>query len=251
MGAGWSVTLVSKDGEEISVPADVLSSVSSVWRERLQLAGTLSPTPRSVENCSADEIKAFVQVIMSRSHEAETNSFDISIKTLVMSLRLVHKYDCKGIKLMMDELDAHHFPDLAFKTSSGMLSTAPVGWIHPDGTNVLLTPGWLTQTHMDYLVSKQELYGEDAVITKTMKKLLSKLLTVKMWDNTYFKSNAAHPNAAQEIQTGADTNAIVQVQHRKPKESAAGVEPCLTLEAWRLSSTTLASLLPYMQPNWR
>ena len=169
-----------------------------------------------------------------------------------MSLPLVHKYDCKGIKLMMDELDAHHFPDYAFKTSSGMKSAYPSCiWIHPDRTDVLLTPSWLTQIHVDYLVSKQELYGEDAVITQTMKKLLAKLLTVKMWDHTYFGSNAAHPNAAQEIQTGADTNAIVQVQHRKPKESAAGVEPCLTLEAWRLSSTTLASLLPYMQPNWR
>ena len=101
---------MSKDGAEISVPFDILSSASSVWRERLQLTGTLSPTPRSEENCTVDEINAFVQVIMSRSHGAEKNATDIPIETLVISLPLVHKYDCKGIKLMMDELDAHHFP---------------------------------------------------------------------------------------------------------------------------------------------
>ena len=86
-------------------------------------------------------------------------------------------------------------------------------------TVVDVPPKWLTQTHIDYLVSKQELYGEDAVLTETMKKLLAKLLTTKLWDSQYVTCSPLFPYA-REARTSAATNAIVQVQSRQVKEPA-------------------------------
>ena len=154
---------------------------------------------------------------------------------------------------MMDELDAHHFPDHEFQKKTGMTNKESNLTVMNPPNVVDVTPKWLTQTHIDYLVSKQELYGEDAVLTETMKLLLAKLLTTKLWDSKYVlcPSGCSH---AFEGRANAATNAIVQVQSRQQvKDGPADPDvlvpapmPRLTLEGWRLSSTTLFSLLPHM-----
>ena len=181
MGAGWSVTLVSNDGEEVPVPVDVLSSASAIWRDRLQLVGSLDPSQRSEENCTGEEIKAFVQVISARSNDAKTPATQIPLQTLLHSLPLVHKYDCKGTKLMLDELDAVHFPDDGVVTRQGLVQSYNMGkiWLVAHDKPFECTAPWLTQAHLDYVTLKQELYGPDSVLTGRMQKLLAKLLTTE------------------------------------------------------------------------
>ena len=257
MGANWSVTLVSRDGEEIQVAADVLCSASTVWRERLQLVqlnGSLSPRPRSEENYSAEEINAFVCVISARSNEAESPATMIPVETLLRSLPLVHKYDCPGIKLMLDELDATHFPDDGVVDRWGVIAPSPElnganVWVLNNKTQVHITAQWLTQAHLEYLVLKQELYGSDAVLTAPMKRLLAKVLTTpRVYCGIHFVADCT-PNHAQATCPLGD-ECKLELKIVEPDKMDTDVVKGLELAVWRLTSTTYGSLLHLLAPRF-
>ena len=248
MGAGWSVTLVSNDGEEVPVPVDVLSSASAIWRDRLQLVGSLDPSQRSEENCTGEEIKAFVQVISAHSNEATTPATLLPIQTLMQSLPLVHKYDCKGTKLMLDELDAVHFPDDGVVTRQGLVQPYNMGnnWLVAHDKPFECTAPWLTQAHLDYVTLKQELYGPDSVLTGRMQKLLAKLLTTEppAYDGRYISidgSLADMPLIHVEKQDSATEFG---------KNATSSNTPGLVLQAWRLDAHTLLSLIPLLRTTF-
>ena len=256
MGAGWSVTLVSNDGEEVRVPVDVLSSASAIWRERLQLVGSLDPSQQSEENCTGEEIKAFVEVISARSNDAKAPATELPIKTLLQSLPLVHKYDCKGTKLMLDELDAVHFPDAGVVTRRGLLNPG-TAWLVEEGLAFEKTAPWLTQTHLDYLTLKQELYGPEAVLSGWMQKLLAKLLTASpVYDGLKLSENdtALEYDSVSDSSLGAN-DLIVHLQKQDSameigENEKAPNTPGLVLQVWRLSAKSFSSLIPLLKTNF-
>ena len=254
MGAGWSVTLVSNDGEEVRVPVDVLSSASAIWRERLQLVGSLDPSQQSEENCTGEEIKAFVEVISARSNDAKAPATELPIKTLLQSLPLVHKYDCKGTKLMLDELDAVHFPDAGVVTRRGLLNPG-TAWLVEEGLAFEKTAPWLTQTHLDYLTLKQELYGPEAVLSGWMQKLLAKLLTASpVYDGRKLLETGVNGAGHCTVLTGANDLFV----HLQKQDSAMEIgenekapnTPGLVLQVWRLSAKSFSSLIPLLKTNF-
>ena len=266
MGAGWSVTLVSNDGEEVPVPVDVLSSASAIWRDRLQLVGSLDPSQRSEENCTGEEIKAFVQVISARSNDAKTPATQIPLQTLLHSLPLVHKYDCKGTKLMLDELDAVHFPDdgvygvsaYGVVTRHGLLTNG-TNWLVASGEPFECTAPWLTQAHLDYVTLKQELYGPESVLTGRMQKLLAKLLTEPpAYDGRYISVIDDQGIARVTSITPSGSLADMPLIHVEKQDSAtefgknatSSNTPGLVLQAWRLDAHTLLSLIPLLRTTF-
>ena len=233
------------------MPVDVLSSASAIWRDRLQLVGSLDPSQRSEENCTGEEIKAFVQVISARSNDAKTPATQIPLQTLLHSLPLVHKYDCKGTKLMLDELDAVHFPDDGVVTWDGLnpLSAKPFECTAP----------WLTQAHLDYVTLKQELYGPDSVLTGRMQKLLAKLLTTEppAYDGRYI-SVVDDQGIARVTSNTPGSLADMPLIHVEKQDSAtefgknatSSNTPGLVLQAWRLDAHTLLSLIPLLRTTF-
>ena len=261
MGAGWSVTLVSNDGEEVPVPVDVLSSASAIWRDRLQLVGSLDPSQRSEENCTGEEIKAFVQVISARSNDAKTPATQIPLQTLLHSLPLVHKYDCKGTKLMLDELDAVHFPDDGVVTRQGLVQSYNMGkiWLVAHDKPFEFTAPWLTQAHLDYVTLKQELYGPESVLTGRMQKLLAKLLTEPpAYDGRYISVIDDQGIARVTSITPSGSLADMPLIHVEKQDSAtefgknatSSNTPGLVLQAWRLDAHTLLSLIPLLRTTF-
>jgi hypothetical protein len=261
MGAGWSVTLVSNDGEEVPVPVDVLSSASAIWRDRLQLVGSLDPSQRSEENCTGEEIKAFVQVISARSNDAKTPATQIPLQTLLHSLPLVHKYDCKGTKLMLDELDAVHFPDDGVVTRQGLVQPyMGNNWLVAHDKPFEFTAPWLTQAHLDYVTLKQELYGPDSVLTGRMQKLLAKLLTTEppAYDGRYITEVAGQLFPHARVTNTPGSLADMPLIHVEKQDSAtefgknatSSNTPGLVLQAWRLDAHTLLSLIPLLRTTF-
>ena len=266
MGAGWSVTLVSNDGEEVPVPVDGLSSASAIWRDRLQLVGSLDPSQRSEENCTGEEIKAFVQVISARSNDAKTPATQIPLQTLLHSLPLVHKYDCKGTKLMLDELDAVHFPDDGVVTRHGLVQCHDPqhcinsnNWLVARGDPFEFTAPWLTQAHLDYVTLKQELYGPESVLTGRMQKLLAKLLTEPpAYGGRYISVVDDQGIARVTSITPSGSLADMPLIHVEKQDSAtefgknatSSNTPGLVLQAWRLDAHTLLSLIPLLRTTF-
>ena len=248
MGSGWSVTLVSNDGEEVSVPVDVLSSASAIWRDRLQLVGSLDPSQRSEENCTGEEIKAFVQVISARSNDAKAPATELPLQTLLQSLPLVHKYDCKGTNLMLDELDAVHFPDDGVETRRGLLHNRN-RWVVERGHAFKMTAPWLTQTHLDYLTLKQELYGPEAVLTVRMQKLLATLITANKESPVYQGLKLSDSGSGYMTCTSAKVDDLLV--HLQMQDSAMEIggnaKAGLVLQVWRLSANTYLLLFPWLQ----
>ena len=244
MGSGWSVTLVGNDGEEVPVPVDVLSSASAIWRDRLQLVGSLDPSQRSEENCTGEEIKAFVQVISARSNDAKAPATELPLQTLLQSLPLVHKYDCKGTKLI-DELDAVHFPDDGVVTRQGLCKIRS-GWLVAHGQEFKMTAPWLTQTHLDYLTLKQELYGPEAVLTVRMQKLLATLITASKERPVY---QGLKLSEGIGCMLTSDDDLLVHLQMQdSAMEIDENAKAGLVLQAWRLSSNTFLFLFPWLAP---
>ena len=69
-----------------------------------------------------------------------------------------------------------YFPDDGVVTRQGLCKIRS-GWLVAHGQEFKMTAPWLTQTHLDYLTLKQELYGPEAVLTVRMQKLLATLIT--------------------------------------------------------------------------
>jgi hypothetical protein len=190
MGASWSITFVSKDGEEVSIPADIVSACSPVWQERLKLAGTFEHSPRSEENCTSHELQCFktvlsiaTQPIIEKNCEvSSSNSKRIKITmesrdediqrlfdTLISAMPLLHKYDCENALDNANLLVACAFP--CANTSRPTAHGASQNHIY--GTVPSATPlaKWLTQSHLDYIISLQELFGPTK-LSLEMKELL-------------------------------------------------------------------------------
>ena len=258
MGATWSVTFVSKEKEEVQVPVDILCSASVVWRERLQLAGSLLPTPRAEEQCTAEEIKAFVTVISAHSQDTSCESKAIPFETLTKALPLVHKYDCTGTKRMLDELDSIHFSDPGMKQLKHHVCNQQGQAVVLAGAQNGLTEPWLTQASLDYLVLKQELYCEHNKFPKCVKELLASLLTRKqVVDRSTLNANASyllpgHTSALVNVELSeSSTPGTVGEESAGDATPVDKVEPKgLVIQAWRLTGATYMGLVPYLQPNF-
>eukprot|EP00966_Prymnesium_polylepis_P326698 7382600-Prymnesium_polylepis.3 len=244
-----SALSLASDGVQLERDTDVLSSASAVWRERILLAGTLSPPPRAQESCTAEEIRAFVSVILALTHEAQAPASELPVETLLLSLPLIHKYDCKGAKMMLDDMDALHFPDGGTKKVSGILLNC--SWAVPQGTEGIVTSPWLTQKHIDYLLLKQELYGSDSKLTEKMKQLLVKLLTTKkktLYDGQCFDfvPGQAYIRSKESYRGQAVAHLMVTLQLQEPAQDTQEPRANLVLASWRLTSYSFNALVPLL-----
>eukprot|EP00966_Prymnesium_polylepis_P162353 3752490-Prymnesium_polylepis.1 len=126
------------------------------------MIGTLSPKPRAEEDCTAVAIKSFVEIISMLTQDADKDKpllGEVPIDKMLMSLGLIHKYDCPIAMKLFEE----HLEKKAFNHPS-------TGIICESG-DVPRVETWVTQAHIDYLVKKQELFGPES-LTLEMKKLL-------------------------------------------------------------------------------
>lgn len=208
MGANYSVVFISCTGEEVPINADVLSAASVVWRERLQLVGKLSPSPRAEENGTTEEIQSFAKLLSAFTQDAKEESFNLkffNIKTMGQALPLVHKYDCPAAKKMLEMLEKEAFP--SHGVNSQRTSNASI-------------VSWVTQDHIDYVVTKQELYGPRA-LTENMKKLLVSLTC-----------NIALVN---------DTHGPVHIKARAEDELRHNAK--FMIPAWRINPETIIHVL--------
>ena len=225
---------MSNDGEEEDVPIDILSAASTVWRERLKLAGRYDKKCRSEEACDGKAIKAFMKMISHGTQEAVSN---VDLATMAHSLHLIHKYDCKGTVLTLSTLEADHFPKLSSK------DLAPGSVINVVGRGAgreidagdapsrlfYVAPAWLTQAHLDYIVLKQELFGVDS-LNVTMKQILVYALSARI-----IKKDKGTHEATNKI--FADLDECVKTS-----------KCWMRLAAWRLTSPTLLALFAHTQP---
>lgn len=240
MGANWSVTFVSKDGEEMEVPIDVLSAASPVWRERLKLAGGYPEKCRSEECCDVNGIRAFVNLISHGSQDAERVNEYVGLvgplNTMLDAMPLIHKYDCKGTLMVLSKREEAHFPPLTascdMKPGGGAYRGGKVN-LRSYGrseNNIFVAPAWLTQAHFNYILRKQELYGVEG-ITTTMKQLLAYALGSCL---------------IKEVRGASYTENEVQVNTKK---STSTSKYWLVLDAWRLDQSTLLSLFAHTHPE--
>ena len=235
MGAAWSVSFVGSDAEEVFIPIDVLSAASTVWRERLKLAGQYDEKCRSEEACETNDVKAFVKMISHGSQDTASVT-DVDLTTMYRSLNLVHKYDCKGTVKVLSALEASHFPKLtAADFASGKVTNGAKSFSHEGVTGApsrrfCVSPPWLTQTHLDYIVLKQELFGVGS-LNVTMKQILVHALSARI--------------IKEDNGTNENTNKVfVDMKEVKTKDSKAWMR----LAAWRLANETLLDLFARCQP---
>lgn len=169
MGANWSITFVSKDGDELSIPADIVSACSPVWRDRLKETGVFDKSPRSEESCTQEQLECFKSILMSVTtsdveQDKDGSKFGYTwppskddlpgvtvMGALTQALPLVHKYDCENLLCCyVDRLDEMCFP----------VSTTQRKVTNEYGTPTAVTPlaKYLEQTHLDFIVTLQALY---------------------------------------------------------------------------------------------
>ena len=268
---------VGHDGE-ITVAVDVLCSASTVWRERLRMADISSEAPRSEEPFAVEELKAFARVISIHSQDAEGRMDEIPLDTLVLALPLIHKYDCTGTKLMLDQLDCVHFPNVGeAKLKSSIFSNSINNYIISaemvvaEGSNFYVTQEWLTQKHLDYLVLKQELFGEGNHFPENINKLFGALLTRKIISHTVLScgtmsfgfAGVSNPRLTNlnsilvnvEMASPAvisrkrkSTSELPESETNQDAAMVEGGKEPLTVEGWRITAATFAAIIPYMQP---
>lgn len=256
MGASWSITFVSKDGEEVSIPADIVSACSPVWQERLKLAGGhFEHSPRSEENCTSHELQCFktvlsiaTQPIIEKNCEVspsnakrikitmESRDEDIQdlFDTLISAMPLLHKYDCENALDNANLLVACAFPcanttrPMSFGACQNIYGTTP---------SVTPLAKWLTQSHLDYIISLQELFGPTK-LSLEMKELLGFCLSRKQAVKWPKKS---YPHATK----GAVSVAAKEMKFNFSKTHAAYVpdEGTMVLQAFMITSETFCDLV--------
>ena len=236
MGSAWSISFVSADGEEEDVPIDILSAASTVWRERLKLAGRYDEKCRSEEACDGKGIKAFVKMISHGTQEAVKN---VDLETMAQSLHLVHKYDCTGTVQLLSSLEATHFPKLTSKDMAPGCVMNVVGREagredagDAPSRRFYVGPAWLTQAHLDYIVLKQELFGVGS-LNVTMKQILVYALSARI-----IKKDRGTHEATNKV--------FADMEEFAPKTKNRSC--WLRFAAWRLQSSTLLALFALTQP---
>ena len=224
MGANFSVLLISCDGEEVPVSADVLSAASVVWRERLQLVGSLSPQPRAEEDCTRAAIMSFVEIISMLTQDAQQDKpllGEVPIDKMLMSLGLIHKYDCPvALKLLEEHLEKGAF----YHPSTGIYQSAGAAYVN----------SWVTQAHVDYIVKKQELFGPES-LTLEMKKLLVGLI---YHEYLYLQSGRGRCYVHKELSESI----------KNDESEHAPKEPNFIVPVWKFSAPTQRALLPLVKP---
>ena len=231
MGAAWSISFVSIDGEEEDVPIDILSAASTVWRERLKLAGRYDEKCRSEEACNGNTIRAFVQMISYGTQEAANN---VDLETMTQALPLVHKYDCKGTVQVLSALEAVYFPKL---TTNDMVPGSVINVVGREAgledagdspnRRFYVAPAWLTQAHLDYIVLKQELFGVGS-LNATMKRIIVYALSARI--------------IRKDKGTHEATNKVLADMQECVTTNTKNRGCWMRLAAWRLNSSTLLTL---------
>ena len=152
---------------------------------------------------------------------------------------LVHKYDCVGIKYVMDDMNNRIFFSGAPKELTVLNSSTG----QATGHYYLNVGKQLTQEHIDYIIIGQEFYGAD-FLNSNMKYLLACLLTYNVMCIVSLGTEVAQWNIYQ----GTPKRTEVTVEKKQTEGSAkAPVTGSLVIREWRLTAATLASLLPMMQ----
>jgi hypothetical protein len=257
MGTELSVMLVSNEGQEFSVPMDVLSSASPVWRERLIFNGVIAKASRSEETCTCDEIQAFIKVISLTSQDSETSISSLDVTTLLRALPLIHKYDCKGATMMLDSLESRYFPgDGIVKLKLNV--TDKSGNVIAQPSSLLITEKWVTQAHFDYIVLKQELYGHEA-LTYYMQRLLAVVMVhgrgiCGKVGPILCRNGMSMPSNRSKLLGTLDRPTIsmyeLEVEEDDDddeKEDVGPPGPLLKLQAWRLGKETIMSLFGFLK----
>ena len=207
------------------MPIDVLCEASPVWSERLSITGQADSTMCSEEKrCTAVQVKAFVQLLTMLSHETKTKPANIELATLVLALPLVHKYDCTGMKNMIEDLaEWVHFHDdtLVYEEDYGKVLR---GKWHVDWQ---LTVDKLSQSHIDYIIAGQELYGPE-FLSLQMKRLLAILMTYN--PQRMVKAKIGNAVLVRDVESGWKA---------QPRQ--------LEVQAWRITSPTFICLFPLVQ----
>lgn len=260
-----SVVLVSNEGQEFSIPMDVLSAASPVWRERLIINGAITKAPRSEETCTCDEIQAFIEIISLMSQDTKTSPSSLSITILRRALPLIHKYDCKGAQVMLDDLEKRHFPSAGIvKLKQNVMNEAPLGGsattiiARATDRKFLTTEEWVTQEHFDYIVLKQELYDHEA-LTFEMKMLLA----VAMAHDSHCRNHGIMCRNGMSISLTSKLVGTVdrptadlyllEVEEEEDDDKgdvgslASRPAPLLKLQAWRLEKQTIMSLFMFLK----
>ena len=262
MGADMSVVLVSNEGQEFSIPMDVLSAASPVWRERLIINGAITKAPRSEETCTCDEIQAFIEIISLMSQDTKTSPSSLSITILRRALPLIHKYDCKGAQVMLDDLEERHFPSAGIvKLKQNVMNEAPLGGsattiiARATDRKFLTTEEWVTQEHFDYIVLKQELYDHEA-LTFEMKMLLAVAMAHDSSKNGIMCRNGMSTYGKMLVGTVDRPTAdlyLLEVEEEEDDDKgdvgslASRPAPLLKLQAWRLEKQTIMSLFMFLK----
>ena len=231
---------MSMDGEDVLAPIDVLSAASAIWRERFRLAGRFDSPTRSEETaCTTAQIKAFLEVLLTtQSHETQVRPQQLGLGKLLLALPLVHKYDCIGMKIMIDEMnDKLHFTEEIIPKEAEEEIRLYNSIEYGGAGRWYLCAGHLSQTHLDFIIAGQELYGVD-FLNDNMKRVLALLLTYQK-DRVvikYARGSIVHPVlCVHESEPGISDKVKGEVTNR------------LVVQKWRLTAPTLASLLPFMK----
>lgn len=256
MGASWSIAFVSAEGDEVSVPVDTLCAASPVWRERIRLAswsgeGGVEPiASRCEEGVTTAQVKAFAEVIATLSHEATRAPEALPLETLVLALPLIHKYDCAGVKMVIESVARNfHFDEAAIPLKEMDETTNSLARV--DTGRKLLLVDELSQAHVDFIITAQELYGADFNLSDPMKRLLALLLTYP--PNRIVRGYSGGPswdgylaNVTVEKVDSSGRGAPPPGGGEGSNASDVAVDP-IEVQAWRLTATTYASILKFMR----
>lgn len=254
MGASWSITFVSENGEELCIGADIVSACSPVWRERLKINGNCDSSPRSEERCTLHELECFksslersTQTINEREQAMLTMSTDFTdlnedieraIERLTGALPLLHKYECTNVVEMMQTLVKPVFP-ISHKPSPSSAGTFYS--LYGTGLNPTPLAKWLTQAHFNYVIRLQELYGPD-LLTNEMQMLLAGCVAdpqAVAWTNMVY--NVVMPNGS--VVGRAIQKKKLKVHFVRPSVCPEALsEDTLHLEAFKITSETYSCI---------
>ncbi len=127
----------------------------------------------------------------------------VGLETMLRALPLIHKYDCKGaVNHLLPRLQVAPFPEFP---SGGLVigqQLKELGQFCPFelSTNrcYYVAPSWLTQTHLDYIVRKEELCGSSS-LNDTMKKILAHALVGRVVDPAFLQQARVAPGLAHKL----------------------------------------------------
>lgn len=190
MDKSWLVEFVSRDGEELSIPEEFITECSPLLKQSLSKSCiSLFENPRKqIETCTLYELKCFKMVVVEyvktirrrapKNGEPQRRPFesvDNLIDNLLGALKLLHKYECKGlVTAAVSTFSREYLPRMALEEYEVDGTDGEIG--------IRLTKFplqmYLRQENVDFVIRVQELFGPD-MLTPQMKQLLAFGLTRK------------------------------------------------------------------------